>query len=79
MNIYSIAELLTGLVEAVMMIMLCDTFCEKRKNLSFGIYSVVAVAVAITINISNEIFNFGALNVVIMIMSFFGLSFLYKS
>lgn len=79
MNIYSIADLLTGLVEAVMMIMLCDTFCEKRKNLSFGIYSVVAVAVAITINISNEIFNFGVLNVVIMIMSFLGLSFLYKS
>lgn len=30
MNIYSIADLLTGLVEAVMMIMLCDTFTKKR-------------------------------------------------
>lgn len=79
MNIYNVADLLTGLVEAIMMIMLCETFCIKRKNLSFGIYAMAVIAVTVMINISNKVFNFGMLNVVIMILSFFGVSFLYKS
>ena len=78
MNIYNIADLLTGLIESIMMLMLCETFC-KEKNLSFGIYAIAAIAVAITIDVSNKIFNFGILNIVLMILAFFALSFLYKS
>lgn len=79
MNIYTIADLLTGLVESIMMIMLCETFCAKRKNLPLGVYIIAVIAVTVMINISNKVFNFGMLNIVIMILSFFGLSFLYKS
>ena len=56
MNIYNIADLLTGLIESIMMLMLCETFC-KEKNLSFGIYAIAAIAVAITIDVSNKILN----------------------
>lgn len=79
MTIYNIADILTGLVEAVMMIILCGTFCKKRDNLPMGAYVIGVVAVAATINISNAMFNFGMLNVVIMILSFFAMAFLYKS
>lgn len=79
MNIYNVADLLTGLIESIMMLMLCETFCRERKNLSFGIYASAAIATAITINVSNEIFNFGILNIVLMTLAFFALSFLYKS
>ena len=79
MNIYNVADLLTGLIESIMMLMLCETFCRERKNLSFGIYAAAAIATAITINVSNEIFNFGILNIVLMTLAFFALSFLYKS
>lgn len=79
MTIFSIADMLTGLVEAVMMIMLCGTFCKKRKNSNFGVYFVGVIAVAVAINISNAIFNFGMLNVVMMILSFFAMTFLFRS
>lgn len=79
MTIYNIADILTGLVEAVMMIMLCGTFCKKRDNIPIGAYVIGVVAVAAIINISNAMFNFGMLNVVIMILSFFAMAFLYKS
>lgn len=79
MNIYNVADLLTGLIESIMMLMLCETFFNERKNLSFGIYAAAAIATAITINVSNEIFNFGILNIVLMTLAFFALSFLYKS
>lgn len=79
MNIYNVADLLTGLIKSIMMLMLCETFCRERKNLSFGIYASAAIATAITINVSNEIFNFGILNIVLMTLAFFALSFLYKS
>lgn len=79
MNIYNVADLLTGLIEAIIMLMLCQTFCKERKNLSFRIYAIAAIAVAITINVSNKIFNFGILNIVLMTLAFFAMSFLYKS
>lgn len=78
MTIYNIANVLTGLIEAIMMLMLCETFCTKRKNLPSWAYGVGVVAVTAMINISNTFFNFGMLNVVIMILSFFVMSFLYS-
>lgn len=32
MTIYNITNVLTGLIEAIMMIMICEAFCTKREN-----------------------------------------------
>lgn len=79
MTIYNITNVLTGLIEAIMMIMICEAFCTKRENLSFWAYGVSVIALTAMINISNTFFNFGMLNVVVMILSFFATSFLYKA
>ena len=79
MTIYNIANVLTGLIEAIMMLMLCETFCTKRENLPSWAYGVGVVAVSAMINVSNTFFNFGMLNVVIMILAFFVMSFLYEA
>lgn len=78
MTIFSIADLLTGLIEALLMLMLCTTFCTKRDNLPIWIYCASVMLVSTVINISNVVFNFGMLNVVVMILAFFALSFLFK-
>ena len=78
MTIYNIADILTGLIEAIIMLMLCETFCTKRENVPFWAYGVGVGVLAIMINLSNSVFNFGMLNVVVMILSFFAMSFLYK-
>ncbi len=77
MTIHNIANVLTGLIEAIMMIMLCEAFCTKRDNLPSWAYGVGVIALTAMINISNTFFNFGMLNVVVMILSFFAMSFLY--
>ena len=78
MTIYNIANVLTGLIEAIMMIMLCEAFCTKRDNLPSWAYGVGVIALTAMINISNTFFNFGMLNVVVMILSFFAMSGLRK-
>ena len=78
MMIYNIANVLTGIIESIMMLMLCETFCTKRKNLPSWAYGMGVIAVTAMINTSNTFFNFGMLNVVIMIFSFFVMSFLYS-
>ncbi len=78
MMILSFADILTGVVEALLMLMLCTTFCTKRDNLPLWIYCVSVILVSAVINISNVIFNFGMLNVIVMILAFFALSFLFK-
>lgn len=77
MTIYNIADILTGLIEAIMMMLLCEAFFYKRENLPSWAYGVGVIALTATINISNTFFNFGMLNVVVMILSFFAMSFLY--
>ncbi len=78
MTIYNVADILTGVIEALLMLMLCTTFCTKRDNLQVWIYCVSVIFVSTVINISNVIFNFGMLNVIVMILAFFALSFLFK-
>jgi len=78
MTIFSVADVLTGVIEALLMLMLCTTFCAKRENLPLWIYFASVILVSTVINISNMIFNFGMLNVVVMILAFFALSFLFK-
>lgn len=77
MTIHNVTNVLTGVIEAIMMIMLCESFCAKRENLPPCAYAVGTIALTAMINISNTFFNFGMLNVIIMILSFFAMSFLY--
>ena len=77
MTIHNIANVLTGLIESIMMIMLCEAFCTKREHLPSWAYGIGVIALTAMINVSNTFFNFGMLNVVVMILSFFAMSFLY--
>lgn len=77
MTIHNIANALTGLIEAIMMIMLCEAFCIKREHLPSWAYGIGIIALTAMINISNTFFNFGMLNAIVMIFSFFVMSFLY--
>ena len=79
MTIYNIADMLTGLVEAIMMLMLCESFCTKKENMPFWSYVIGIIAVAAVIDISNIFFDVGVLSIAIMILSFFIMSFLYSS
>lgn len=78
MTIFNLADILTGVIEAILMLILCNTFLIKRGNLSPWVYCVTIILVSVVINISNKIFNFGMLNVVVMILAFFVSSFLFK-
>ncbi len=78
MTIHNIAYILTGLIEAVLMLMLCETFFTRRDNLPLWVYGVSIAVVAAVINVSNVVFNYGMLNIAVMILAFFAMSFLYK-
>jgi len=78
MTIYNIADLLTGLFESIMMFSLFETFCKKRDNIPNIWYGIGVIVLAVLINISNRIFDYGLLNSVGMSVAFFLMSFLYK-
>lgn len=61
-----------------MMFSLFGTFCKKRDNISKVWYGIGVIILAILINISNRVFNYGILNSVGMSVAFFLMSFLYK-
>ena len=77
MTIYTLADLMTCLIESIFMFMLYDAFCAKRENLPFYIYYVGVLVLAILINISNVVFDYGIMNSVGMTICFFVVSFLY--
>lgn len=79
MNIYTIADLLTGMIEAFLMFMLLESFCKKRNNFPGWAYGLGAIILGVMINLSNHIFSYGMLNIVGMLLSFFIMSFFYKS
>ena len=78
MTIYNIADMLTGLIEAILLFRLYETFCEKREEFSSWVYGIGIIALTIMINLSNLFFGYGLLNAVGMAASFFILSFLFK-
>ena len=78
MMIYNIAEALTGIVESIMIFIFYETFLIKRTNLPKWVYGIGLVVLAVIINISNLLFNFETINVIIVLLSFFAASFLYK-
>ena len=78
MTVYNVTDILTGFVEAFMIFMIYNTFCEKRECLPQWVYIVGVLALTFLINISNTLFDFGIFNVVTMILLSFAMSFLYK-
>ena len=74
MTIYNIADILTGLVEAILLFRMYETFCEKKDRISVFWHIVSIIALACMINISNVLFNYGILNIVGM-----GIAFLIPS
>ncbi len=78
MTIYTFADILTGLVEAVMMFSLFETFCTRRDMLPKWSYGVGVIFLTVLINISNIVFRYELWNAVGMFAAFLLASCLYK-
>lgn len=78
-DIYTVADALTCVFEAIMMFVLLDAFCEKRINISKWIYGIGIITLMILFYISNHFFNSGILNAFGMIISIFFVSWIYRS
>jgi hypothetical protein len=78
MTIYTLANILTGLFESIMMYLLLETFCKKRETLPDWIYICSIILSTMLVNLSNSIFNYGLLNAIIMTISFFAMFLLFK-
>ena len=78
MTIYTVADTMTGLVESVMMIMLCDAFCNRKENFKSWVYIADIFVATALITLSNNIFKYSYLNVVFMIIILFAMTFAYE-
>lgn len=78
MTIYTVANILTGLIESVMVFLLFGTFCAKQENIPMWVYWIGIAFLTILINLSNTFFNYGISNAIGMSAAFFVISFLYK-
>lgn len=78
MDIYSIANCLTGFIEAYFLLTLCETFMEHRNWYNKYIYCIGLIVTGLLINLSNFLFSITILNMVIVISCEFIISFLYK-
>lgn len=77
MTIYTIADILTCIFEAIIIFILFETFCIRKSHLSNWIYILGIGILTILFLMSNHLFNFGSLNAVGMALSIFIVSFLY--
>ena len=68
MTIYSIADILTGIFESVVIFMLFNTYLQKREDIPEWIYGIAIVSLALLINLSNHFFNYGIINVIIIML-----------
>lgn len=70
MTIYNFANIFTGIIEAILLFKMYETFCEKSKRFSSALYIIGFAGLAVAINICNLFFNYGVLNVIGMAMVF---------
>lgn len=77
MTIYSVAEAFTCFVEASMMLILCDIFCKRKENLQIWVYAAEVIAASVLIGISNNLFKYDFLNVLMMMAILFAMTFTY--
>lgn len=78
MTIYNVADMLTGLIEAIMMFSLFETFCTRRDALPKWSYGAGVIFLTVLINISNIVFRYELWNAVGMFAAFLLTSCLYK-
>lgn len=78
MIIYEIANLLTGLFEAIMAFMLFNNYMIQRDNMPKFVYPIAVIFLASGIDAINTIFNYGILNVVFIFVLIIAFSFVYK-
>lgn len=78
MTIYTIADAMTGLIEAIVFFILLDTFSMRKTTIPSWIYGIGVIFLTALINISNMIFSSGIMNAVGMSLSCFAVSFLYN-
>lgn len=78
MEILTIANWFTGLVEAVISFILFETFLRKRKRVPLLLYIIGIVCLCILINVSNIVFTTTILNYGITILLSLSISFLYE-
>lgn len=78
MTIFNLADILTGVIEAVILFKMYEAFCEKNKKFSPWLYVISIIIVAVMINISNAFFNYGIINVAVMVISFLFPLFLFN-
>ncbi len=79
MIIYHVVDFFTVVVEALMMFILCETFCKRRENIASWVYNLSIFIPILLIGISNHIFNYGVFNVAGMLFAFFVLTCLYRA
>lgn len=77
MNIYTVADVLTRLFEAIMMTMLLDTFLKRRETFGTWVYGISVLIMAVMIHISNIVFSYGIMNAVGMGLAIFLVSLFY--
>lgn len=73
-----ISDILSILVEAIVVFTMYNSFFEKKENYPKWSYGIGILILALLIGISNSVFEFGTLNVIVMILLSFSVSFMYK-
>ena len=78
MTIYQIADILTGLVESIMLFILFGTFCTKKEQIPNWGYGIAVFGLTVLVNVSNYFFRSGLLNAAGMCTAFILMSFLFQ-
>lgn len=78
MNVYVLANWMTGCFEAYYLYLLFEAFLKRRARVSECAYYIAGFCIAILINISNAVFSIGVLNLVLMMAIGFFVSFIYE-
>ncbi len=78
MNVYAIADQITGCFEAYFFYLLFEGFLKRRSALSRGVYYIAVLVMAILINLSNYLLSVGVANLIFMTLIGFFVSFIYE-
>ncbi len=74
----SIVAVLTAVFEAMLVLMLLSAWKSEDKEKSKPVYALSIIAIAFSILFSNNILNMGLLNLVVIIISVFAISFIFS-
>lgn len=68
MSITTLADLLTGPIEALMLFMVFEAFAERRENIKQYIYAISVIALGIAIDACNYFLNLTYINIIAMLV-----------